>query len=912
MMMNSFIPLSNSSGTCSSGNISNEDNRRKNHYQKDKDDEYKQHEEEGDDDHGKEQERIDFLKLELLDALNDRLEQEYNDYYYHQQENDEEGTTSSTMNNNIMTKTKNKSNNCHSASLPSSSTPTDEPNLVETTTSSSTEIKWHHDDYADYYDGNGNLLLPKGEQLVGVKEEDQQQQGDADGSSTLWYQQFYSAGDDDYNNTVIKEEDEEDMSLVEQKSLCFTSWFEDGNEMEKEEVLLEGGRVRAIYDQNQQDHCSKNQKKYEPFPAFDLFQTAYEVTRAKCSEVLDAVKNATEFLDEIRLQKEGETVETDLLDHEGRAGAREEAATAVVVPSGLSKAISSSLSGADDNIGAHNGTISTATGSNVMNISISNMSQSTLLLREEEEDGATRRQENGLTSSNQSTASSSSAAAAVMMGRAFKQDNEEEGRQLKIVIPAPSPPVATTSTSNGAVEITRRTSQRYTDSTHSPKAICLQETCQNDSTALTEQEDRELGRFDIPFRNVLEREKEEDNSYNVGNFNKSIISTNDIYELLRQIELEARKEEVSKKKRRIETLRRRELRLSQERVDFVSKRIAVERIQRHFRKVLMRNLMVRYKNYRQGLTIVERIERDVLLRFSLVLWKHFTLYRRSAWIILRCLRYYVVVARKKAARKWEEDLILLRKETIITKIIHKSCMKAAIYTINTWCAHIDKEKQLEKLESVRRISAIRIQALIRTFSAKRKLAFLRLEASSTTRQSISATCIQSLWRMLQAREHARMLKMKPNTTVKSKAATKIQKVVRGSKIRRKFIAITRKSQFSVEDPELDAMLEEDDIENMLFDIASVEEDENTDVLSDSWVPSLPLLCKRGGEEEDTNNIYDYETQLKNNSEDENQVVSSTSQLSKNGIHLSQQQKLMDEWNIKDHRVLEVRLKQENM
>lgn len=529
------------------------------------------------------------------------------------------------------------------------------------------------------------------------------------------------------------------------------------------------------------------------------------------------------------------------------------------------------------------------------------MSQSTLVPREEEEeDGTTRRQENGLTSGNQSTASSSSAAAAVMMGRDVQEENDEEqqGRQLlKIVVP-PAPSVATTSTtSNGAAEITW--TQIYTDSAHSPAAICLQETCQNDSTALTEQ-DRELS-FKILFKNI-ERDKQTNNFYNIGtNFNKSIISTN-IYELLRQIELEVRKEEVLKKKRRIEMLRRRELLLSQERVDFVSKRTAAERIQRHFRKVLIRNLMVRYKNYRQGLTIVARIERDVLLRFSLALWKQFTLYGRSAWIILRCLRHYAVVTRKKAARRWEE-LTLLRKETIIAKIIHKSYRKAAKYTINTWCAHIDKEKQLEKLESVRRISAIRIQGLIRTFTAKRKLAFLRLEAAA--RQSKSATCIQSLWRMLQAREHARMLKMKSNN-VKSRAATKIQKVVRGSKIRRKFIAITRKFQFSIEDPELDAMLDEEDIENMLFDIASVEEDEKTDILSDSWVPSLPHLCKRGGEE-DPNNIYDYEAHLKNSNEDENPVVSSTLQLSKNGIHLSQQQKLMDEWNIKDQRVLEVRL-----
>jgi uncharacterized protein YehS (DUF1456 family) len=396
-------------------------------------------------------------------------------------------------------------------------------------------------------------------------------------------------------------------------------------------------------------------------------------------------------------------------------------------------------------------------------------------------------------------------------------------------------------------------------------------------------------------------------------------TTSSIDKLLQEIEQEAKQEEIFKKKRRIEILRKRELLLSQERVDVVTKRSAVEGFQRLSRKVMIRKL-IRYKRYRRGLNTVERIERAVLLTISLSLWKHFASCKRSAKVILRCLlRYHLILARRKkreeAAMRFLQNWILLRKDTMMTKIIQKRFMKVAKYTIDAWRLRIHEEKQLEELLSavVRRSSAVcTIQGFLRILMARRKLVFLRLQAANLSR---SASRIQSLWRMSQARKNVRSLKIKYDA-IKNNAATTIQKVVRGSKIRSRYIAITRrKSQFSIHDPELDAMLDEDDsIENMLFDIVSAEEDDKRHVFSDCWVPSLPIISHSCNDEDrmvgykDANRHHGEIRHIGNVKEDYKNQVHSTSQLSNNGIRLSEEQKLMGEWNIKDQRVLEVRLK----
>lgn len=874
-MLSLVAAVEQSKNITTSSTSSNNNNVWKNKECEGKDENNKQDEEEEQDrqHHGNKQANstiTDFLKSELLEALN-RLEREY-DYYCQQkdQHHKEIHNHRKTVNSKQRNNTRNTSAAYWSSlstpegstiqhpsiqvisksregggvqeermigiitgstnELSTSSSPGEELSSSTTTNDKGYEQRYH--DIADNCD-DGSQSPP---QFL-LKEDHKNI------SSPLW-RQFYS----DDNFEAVEVEDEEDASLEHYESSSFFLFEED----------KETGGIYASTTSSDQDGG-------EPFPAFDLFQSAYESSREKCGQILDAVKRVNEFLDGIQYQQVKAILvgEEPVLEEERRA--TEGSGSHLLPEASLDESLA--VTGASNN----------CADSRISNCSISNISSSTSHLPKNEETDVTltRRQENGHTSNHKtSSKENKDASVEMMMDVVIEEQGKNDERRKATTVPR-HPALMMIITPPNMVH-PGTAERRYFDTPLSPAA--------DDRCCLIEQG-----------------------------------TTSSIDKLLQEIEQEAKQEEIFKKKRRIEILRKRELLLSQERVDVVTKRSAVEGFQRLSRKVMIRKL-IRYKRYRRGLNTVERIERAVLLTISLSLWKHFASCKRSAKVILRCLlRYHLILARRKkreeAAMRFLQNWILLRKDTMMTKIIQKRFMKVAKYTIDAWRLRIHEEKQLEELQSavVRRSSAVcTIQGFLRILMARRKLVFLRLQAANLSR---SASRIQSLWRMSQARKNVRSLKIKYDA-IKNNAATTIQKVVRGSKIRSRYIAITRrKSQFSIHDPELDAMLDEDDsIENMLFDIVSAEEDDKRHVFSDCWVPSLPIISHSCNDEDrmvgykDANRHHGEIRHIGNVKEDYKNQVHSTSQLSNNGIRLSEEQKLMGEWNIKDQRVLEVRLK----
>jgi len=731
--------------------------------------------------------KSDVLKSELLDTLS-RLERDYNE---------EQKRKNSNHENKKETK---KQTNRSSSSIPVVSTSSESPILVPSyrdeggggiydyTSSPGRSLfeNWHDDD--DYYCGDHTEVLD----LI---------KGHADNRS---WNQFDS---DEDGKEVINEEErkqEEKESTLDHEQTCFFLLEENGTNKEV-----------ATASTNHDDI-------EEPFPAFHLFQLAYETNRAKCSQVLDAVRITNEFLEEIQHQQ----------DMTGALNSRTDTGTSKNI---TSKSI-----------------LSTPT-------AISNVSHGKEL--DKGEDITATRQDHGHnTTGSIPTISGSCFSASSARDCLLEKENANKEKDAHFLL-------------------REQVSENAPFRQHRPTESRAEKT-----NPLTSFEIAYIGN-DVSLAShssCIDQEMTVERTS----------STIDV--VLREIEQEAKQEEVLKKKRRIEIIRRRELLLSQERIDFVRKRSSVERIQRFAKKILMWKLMKRYKMYRQGLAIVERIERTVLLSISLSSWKMFCSHKRSAYIILHCLRYHVITARKKRARKLKDLLVRRKKDRLVTKITDNCYVKLVRCAYDTWYKHIIEAKQMDRLQSIRRISAFRIQGFLRILVARKQLALLRVEAVSHNR---SAVCIQSNWRMIRAREKNRLLTQLKFEAIQNSAATKIQKFVRGSRIRRKFITILRTSKFTIQDPELDAILDEDDIDNMLVDIASVDED---DIFSDCWVPSFPNLFNK----HEATKSYD-ETSFGNVDETDEHNVLSTSH---EGTILSQEQKLMGEWNITDKRVLESMIK----
>lgn len=738
--------------------------------------------------------RNDVLKSELLDTLS-RLERDYNE--------EQKRKTSNHENKKKETK---KQTNRSNSSIPVVST-SESPILVPSyregggggifdyTTSPGRSLfeNWHDDD-DDYYCGDHAEVLDL------IKDH-------ADNRS--WSQ--FDSGEDGEEMINEEESKQEGKKItLDHEEPCFF-------------LLGENDTNKEVLEDVRMSNASINQDDIEPFPAFHLFQLAYETNRAKCSQLLDAVRSTKEFLEEIQHQQE----------MTGALNSHTDTRTSKNI---TSKSI-----------------LSTPT-------AISNVSHAKELDKGED---ITRQDHGHNTTGSIPTLSGSCFNASSAHDCSLKKENANKKKDAHLLIREQV-------TENDPFKQHRQTESRAEK--NNPLTSFKIAYIGNDVSLASHSSciDQEM---------TVERTS----------------STIDV--VLREIEQEAKQEEVLKKKRRIEIMRRRELLLSQERIDFVRKRSSVERIQRFARKILMWKLMKRYKMYRQGLAIVERIERTVLLSISLSSWKMFCSHKRSAYIILHCLRYHVITARKKRARKLKDLLVRRKKDRLVTKITDNCYVKLVRYAYDTWYKHIIEAKQLDRLQSIRRISAFRIQGFLRILVARKQLALLRVEAVSHSR---SAVCIQSNWRMIRAKEKNRLLTQLKFEAIQNSAATKIQKFVRGSRIRRKFITILRTSKISIQDPELDAILDEDDIDNMLVDIASVDEG---DIFSDCWVPSFPNLFNKH-EATKSND----ETSFGNVDETDEHNVLSTSH---EGTILSQEQKLMDEWNITDKRVLESMIKRRN-
>jgi hypothetical protein len=134
------------------------------------------------------------------------------------------------------------------------------------------------------------------------------------------------------------------------------------------------------------------------------------------------------------------------------------------------------------------------------------------------------------------------------------------------------------------------------------------------------------------------------------------------------------------------------------------------------------------------------------------------------------------------------------------------------------------------------------------------------------------------------------LLLRSESVRKNSAATKIQKAIRGSRTRTRYLDILR-SQYSIKDPELDELLDGNEVDSMLVDIlCAADEDEGKLDENTEWVPSIPKIFKV------QENLDEKNVCLERNSEDEVHLMKNKP--------LSNQQ-LIGEWKITDHRVLEV-------
>lgn len=212
------------------------------------------------------------------------------------------------------------------------------------------------------------------------------------------------------------------------------------------------------------------------------------------------------------------------------------------------------------------------------------------------------------------------------------------------------------------------------------------------------------------------------------------------------------------------------------------------------------------------------------------------------------------------------------------------CVNLCRMYIRRWCGFVIIIQRQERLATKRHNCSVLIQCLVRGYLAKRHLCELR-----EIRRDYSTLVIQCNCRSYIARKQYSILAQRAFEN-KCRAAVVIQKVYRSVQTRQRFQK-AKSSRYSLEDPELDDLLLEE-VESLLNTMLDIQDEDLNDPLE--WKPQLPKL-NRQKDAVAISNIG-----LPQGTEHPQRHVSK-----ENSDAPGKHGQLMNEWHIKDERVIEV-------
>ena len=351
-------------------------------------------------------------------------------------------------------------------------------------------------------------------------------------------------------------------------------------------------------------------------------------------------------------------------------------------------------------------------------------------------------------------------------------------------------------------------------------------------------------------------------------------------ESLLQIERESKEESSIKQRSRTEIMRRREIMVSKERVECARSDNALYLLQLNARRFVCKIQADRAERRRTCATKISRIGTEFILKQYILLWRTLMIHNSRARLIACWLRYHChrKKERLKAVARMRAQAIF-----IMDRIIYVN--RCRMY-IRRWCGFVVIIQRQEQLATKRHDCSVLIQCLVRGYFSKRHLCKLR-----EIRHNHSTLVIQCNWRNYLARKQYSILAQRAFES-KCRAAVVIQKVYRSVQTRQRFQK-AKSSRYSLEDPELDDLLLEE-VESMLHSMLDVQDEDLNDPLE--WKPQLPKLNRQN----DGVAMSNIGVPHPHGTEYPQRHVSN-----ENSDAPGKHGQLMNEWCIKDERVIEV-------
>ena len=349
-------------------------------------------------------------------------------------------------------------------------------------------------------------------------------------------------------------------------------------------------------------------------------------------------------------------------------------------------------------------------------------------------------------------------------------------------------------------------------------------------------------------------------------------------ESLLEIERESKEERSIKQRSRTEIMRRREIMVSKERVECARCDNAVYVLQSNARRFVCKVRADRAERRRTCAIKISRIGTEYILKQYILSWRNSMIHDSRARIIACWLKYHC--HRKKERLK----AVARMRVQAICIMDHILCANRCRMYIRRWSEFVVIIQRQEQLATKRHDCSVLIQCLVRGYFSKRHLCNLR-----TIRHNYSTLVIQCNWRSYLARTQYSILAQWAFEN-KYRAAVVIQKVYRSVQTRQRFQK-AKSSRYSLEDQELDDLLLEE-VESMLHSMLDVQDEDLNDALE--WKPQLPKLNRRKDDVAMSN------IGLPQGIESPQRHVSK-----ENSDTLGEHGHLMNEWHIKDERVIEV-------
>ena len=381
------------------------------------------------------------------------------------------------------------------------------------------------------------------------------------------------------------------------------------------------------------------------------------------------------------------------------------------------------------------------------------------------------------------------------------------------------------------------------------------------------------------------------NSYMAWMNNKPIEKQYAMDNLQEEIEREAEEEQLFKKRQRVEAQRKRAIKASKERVSYAHLSVTANRLQLTVRRFVVRRRAMRAENYRLGINKIVNTTNRYLKKQAVDIWVQENLFDREAGRITYWLR-------RCHERKRQRMMLHSEGMKRITRFMYYNRHRIGF---EMWSMHVASERERTNLEMKRIGNAVVLQCATRAFLSRRQTHILR----EALRQH-SVLLMQTVWRGFRARALYHFLQDKVKKQ-RTNAAVSIQKVFRSGRIRQRFKQ-ARVFRYSYQDSELDDILD-NEVDSMLNTMLAMDDSSNKDMPS-HWQPKLPKLSTRYNEVEPTEigslPSYGMQGSVRDFNHEEKEA-SPRHEESKRGSSSQKHENLMDEWQIKDKRVLEVSL-----